>query len=158
MEITFYLSQKFCLFSVEFFLSLRTLLYQFSDFISHIKCVFQQWNIFYCIPDRKIMWVAVAVASASIFHSVSDLCSNAIFGSSHGQTSIIACPQVSWILRYMCSSTSLMQIAIVSAFVWVTDIIPIYSLHTVISLSTQRMEITSCSMLLASVLYSAMIL
>ena len=60
MEIMFYLSQKFCLFSVEFWLSFRTLLYQFSDFISHNKCLFQQLNIFYCIPDSKIKCVAVA--------------------------------------------------------------------------------------------------
>ena len=54
MEITFRLSQKFCLFSEEFCLSFRTLLYQFSDSISYIKCVFQQWNFFFCSPDSKI--------------------------------------------------------------------------------------------------------
>ena len=39
IEITFHLSQKFFLFSGEFCLSFRTLLYQFSNFISHIKCI-----------------------------------------------------------------------------------------------------------------------
>ena len=43
MDITFHWSQKFCLFSVEFCLSFRTLHYQFSAIISCIKCVTQQW-------------------------------------------------------------------------------------------------------------------
>ena len=45
------------------------------------------------------------------------------------------CLQASWILRFICSSTSLMQMTIVCAFVWATGIRPIYSSHTVISLS-----------------------
>ena len=92
MEITFHLSQKFRLFSVEFRLSFRTLLYQFSDFISHFKSVFQWWNIFYCIPDGKIKCVAVAVRQQTFFNRFLDLSSNPIFSSCHGWTSIIALP------------------------------------------------------------------
>ena len=54
MEIAFHLSQKFCLFSVEFCLSFKTLLYKFSDFTSHIKSVFQQWNIFIVSPTARL--------------------------------------------------------------------------------------------------------
>ena len=51
-----HVSQKFCLFSMKYFLSFRTLLYQFSDFISDIKCLSSMEHFFfYCIPDSKIM-------------------------------------------------------------------------------------------------------
>ena len=90
MEITFHLSKKFCLFSEEFCLSFRTLLYQFSDFIRHIKCVFQKWNI-NCIPDSKIKRVAVAGCQQTF-----DLCNNPIFCSSHDGTSIVALPMGIW--------------------------------------------------------------
>ncbi len=65
MEITFHLSQKFCLFWVEFCLSFRTLLYQFSNFINHIKCGFQQWNIeWYGIVKSKSIMTSIILPEA----------------------------------------------------------------------------------------------
>ena len=130
MEITFHLSQKFCLFSVEFCFLLG-LFFITCDFISHIKCIFQQWNIFYCIPDSKIKWVAVALCQQTFFIQFLDLCSNPIFGSSHGQISIMALPTgILNFKRFIRSSTSLRQMAIVSAFVWATGIRPFSNFWT----------------------------
>ena len=47
---------------------------------------------FYYIPDSKIKCVTVAVCQQTFFIQLLDLCSNPIFGSNHGQTSIIALP------------------------------------------------------------------
>ena len=51
IEITFHLSYKFCLFPVKFCLSF---LYQSSDFLCDIKCIFQQWNISYCSLTARL--------------------------------------------------------------------------------------------------------
>ena len=50
-EITFHLSYKFFLFPVKFCLSFH---YQSIDFLCHIKCIFQQWNISYCSPTARL--------------------------------------------------------------------------------------------------------
>ena len=77
--------QKFSLFSVEFCLSFRTLLYQFSDFISHTKFVIQQWDISILLyPCQQDEVSAVAVSQQIFFIQFLDLWSNPIFGSSHG--------------------------------------------------------------------------
>ena len=133
MEITFHVSQ-ICLFSAEFCLSFRTLLYQSNDFISHIKCVFQQWNIFLFYPLHQDS-VSSSSSASGIFHSVSGFVQQPSFWFQSWSNIQHISDHKYLELSFIHSSTSLMQATIVSALIWVTGIRSINSSHTVISLS-----------------------